>query len=139
MKPIAYLFILLVTFGVSERASANELMDFTTDGCSKSPDGIPMWEPDAFLDCCVKHDVAYWHGGSAEDRLHADENLRTCIEDKGYHDIAKTYYYAVRFGGSPLFNTSYRWGYGWKEDRGYHPLNREEWHQVLLRLSKIPH
>lgn len=134
MKKLIALFILL---GAMSFAQANELHDFTSDGCSKSPDGVPMYEPEVFLDCCIKHDVAYWQGGTAIDRLHADQDLRSCIEERGYPEVAKTYYYAVRFGGSPLFNTSYRWGYGWKQDRGYAPLSREEWHQVLAKILKV--
>ncbi|WP_413575805.1 helicase [Bdellovibrio sp. HCB290] len=129
--------IFLIFLGIASPAMANELKDFTSDGCSKSPDGIPWYNPDAFLDCCIQHDIVYWHGGTADDRILADQDLKACIDKTGHPDIAKTYYYAVRVGGSPKFNSNFRWGYGWKENRGYTPLTQEEWDQVEIKLQTV--
>ncbi|WP_413558605.1 helicase [Bdellovibrio sp. HCB209] len=134
MRSLILLFILAGSMSVTH---ANELNDFSSDGCSKSPDGIPVYSPDVFLSCCIKHDISYWQGGTEEDRLLADEDLRSCIEAKGHPDIARAYYYAVRVGGSPKFNSSYRWGYGWKEDRGYSPLSYVDKIQVVQKLLKL--
>ncbi|WP_413585265.1 helicase [Bdellovibrio sp. HCB274] len=128
--------LFLVFMGFAHPAMANELNDFTTDGCSRSPDGDWVNDPEVFLDCCVRHDVAYWRGGTSDERLHADQELKVCIEDKGYPKVAEAYYYAVRMGGSPKFHTSYRWGYGWQKDRGYTPLSFEEWRLVLQKTFK---
>lgn len=41
------------------------LRPFYSDGCSLSPDGYPNATIDQkWVKCCVKHDVAYWIGGS---------------------------------------------------------------------------
>lgn len=32
----------------------------------------------------------------------------------------------VKIGGSPRFDTSFRWGYGWNYTRGYTKLNNKE-------------
>ncbi|WP_216662021.1 hypothetical protein [Niveibacterium sp. COAC-50] len=47
-------------------AWADTLKPFTTDGCSSFPDGTP-WQQTLWLDCCVKHDIAYWIGGTKEE------------------------------------------------------------------------
>jgi len=80
---------------------------FTSDGCSKSPDG--NW-----VSCCMEHDISYWCGGTKQDRLDADNKLQQCIAHKGhpiYGWVANKL--GVQVGGSPLWPTSFRWGYGW--------------------------
>lgn len=135
MKTAIVLSFMLI-LGFAHQSVANQLSDFTTDGCSRSPDGIWIEDAEAFLDCCVKHDVAYWRGGTADERLNADHQLKVCIENKGYPNVAETYYYAVRMGGHPVFHTSYRWGYGWQIDRGYSPLSNSDWMQVIHKIIK---
>jgi len=41
----------------------------------------------------------------------------------------------VRVGGTPLFPTSFRWGYGWGYPRGYKELSSEEL-QLVEQLKK---
>jgi hypothetical protein len=73
------------------------------------------------------HDLSYWRGGTEEDRLTADRNLRTCVEQKtGDHALAETMYLGVRAGGGPHINTPFRWGYGWPYGRGYKALTEGE-------------
>jgi hypothetical protein len=43
----------------------------------------------------------------------------------------------VRVGGSPLFPTSYRWGYGWSYQRGYQPLSEREKRQVSDQVQRL--
>jgi len=40
-----------------------------------------MWPDDGWVACCVEHDIAYWCGGSADDRWRADNELLLCIRD----------------------------------------------------------
>jgi hypothetical protein len=127
---------ILVALIMPSQATANELKDFSTDGCSVSPDGTP-WDPTAFLDCCIAHDISYWQGGTVEDREAADHTLKACIEKKGFPEIANVYYYAVRMGGTPKFKTGYRWGYGWSEDRGYSALDLTERYQIFTKLRRL--
>jgi hypothetical protein len=79
---------------------------FESDGCSCFPDG-------EWVECCVKHDLVYWMGGTSEERLHADSELQECVSVKGYPKIAKLMYYGVRIGGVWWLPTHFRWGFGW--------------------------
>lgn len=45
-------------------------------------------------------------------------------------------YYGVTFGGSPVFPTWYRWGYGWRYGRGFQSLNLYEKQQVEEKLQR---
>ena len=102
------------------------LSDFRSDGCSLFPDRSLITNED-WCDCCFEHDIAYWMGGTREERLAADIALRECILEKtGSQELAELMYEGVRFGGSPYFYNWYRWGYGWSYDRKYQPLTDEE-------------
>ncbi|MFC1623538.1 hypothetical protein ACFL05_00240 [Patescibacteria group bacterium] len=92
------------------------LNEFKTDGCSLWPDYILdySWE-----DYCVKHDVRYWLGGTEEERLKADEELRDEVNSvlPGMGDVI---YIGVRAGGRnliPLIPFPWGWGYGWDSER----------------------
>jgi hypothetical protein len=112
------------------------LKPFSTDGCSLFPDGT-FSDKDKWQDCCIEHDIAYWKGGTEQDRLDADLELKRCIfERTGDAMLAQTVYDAVRTWGSPIFPAWYRWGYGWPYGRGYEPLTEEEQRQVNERLRE---
>ncbi len=92
----------------------------------------PFWER-----CCVEHDRAYWRGEVADGyakRMHADVQLKRCVSYMGRamseglsvkldtkpEDIVTAFdmaagmmYDAVRLGGKPCTDHSWRWGYGW--------------------------
>jgi len=117
-------------------ATASELKSFTTDGCSLFPDGTPM-DRALWCDCCFNHDIAYWRGGSKVEREEADKTLRACVLDRtGSKALAEMMYDGVRAGGSPVFPTWYRWGYGWKYGRGYRTLTGEEQQQTIDTLDR---
>ncbi len=117
--------LLLVVFLVA-CARQEEIGDFRTDGCTLFPNKSLIDESD-WCDCCLVHDIAYWKGGTEEDRLAADEALRLCVLERTGDDIlARVMFDGVRLGGSPHFPTWYRWGYGWPLDRGYQALTRAE-------------
>lgn len=102
------------------------LADFSSDGCSLFPDRS-LINADDWCDCCFEHDIAYWKGGTEEERLAADIALRECILEKtGNAELAELMYEGVRFGGSPYFYNWYRWGYGWSYERKYQALTPEE-------------
>lgn len=116
-------------------ASASELHDFTSDGCSLFPDGNRK-DRALWCDCCLAHDIAYWQGGTKEERKHADEVLRDCVlERTGSKALSDMMYNGVRAGGHPAFLTWYRWGYGWKYGKGYAPLTEQEKQQVREKLN----
>ncbi|MDH3974855.1 MAG: hypothetical protein OEV42_11300 [Deltaproteobacteria bacterium] len=109
---------------------------FRSDGCTLFPDGT-MKNQNLWCDCCLQHDIAYWRGGREEERLKADETLRDCVKAKtGNRELAELMYRGVRLGGSPVFLTWYRWGYGWPYGRGYEPLSERELESIKERLSE---
>lgn len=115
-------------------ATAGELKDFRSDGCSLFPDGT-LQQQDLWCECCVAHDIAYWQGGSRNQKKQADQALRQCVKRKtGNIPLADTMYYGVTLGGSPAFPTWYRWGYGWLYGRGFRPLSPHEKQQVEEKL-----
>jgi hypothetical protein len=86
---------------------------FTSDGCSMSPD-------EDWAGCCIAHDIAYWCGGSFEDRRRADDRLGQCVESLGHgRTLARAMQFGVRLGGAPKTPFPWRWGYGWSEIRAY--------------------
>jgi hypothetical protein len=132
MKPFLALGALLWT----TVAIGADLAPFTSDGCSSFPDGTPV-NQSLWLDCCVRHDLAYWKGGTYEERLDADLALEQCVAKAGEPEIARLMLHGVRTGGNPFFLTPYRWGYGWPFGRGYRALTPEERIQVAKRLESL--
>lgn len=107
------------------------LRPFTSDGCSMSPDGLPLTEKNqAWIQCCVVHDTHYWMGGTAEQRESADNELGRCIAEKGYKEIGQSFTAAVKYFGGPDSSQTFRWGYGWNYRRPYKPLDQSEISQV---------
>ena len=131
MKNILFVFILL-SFGVN----ASEIKPFTTDGCSMFPDG-DLQNNSKWIECCTKHDYAYWKGGTREERELADNELKQCVALLGENDISLVMHAGVRLGGEPLYPTWYRWGYGWPYLRGYKELTKEEKAQAQKRLIEF--
>lgn len=89
------------------------------------PDGT-LDEPQAWLHCCVAHDLKYWAGGTWMERLDADKELRDCVIREGYYEMGWVMFLGVRSGGEPTLPTPWRWGYGWSFGRGYRALTDEE-------------
>ena len=136
-RRLSILAVLTVLTAVTTCATAGaaDLGEFTSDGCSLFPDGT-IAERSKWCDCCFEHDVAYWQGGTEEERKVADAALRSCVlERTGDTALAETMYLGVRAGGHPVFPTWYRWGYGWSYGRGYAPLIDDERKQVKLMLD----
>lgn len=106
-------------------SAADQLQPFRSDGCSVFPDGT-LTEKNLWLSCCTDHDIAYWKGGTREEKIAADLALRQCVEALGQPTIAKLMQTGVRVGGSPYLPTGFRWGYGWKQRRAYKPLSQPE-------------
>ncbi len=120
------LLLVLLALAAAGCATPRRLRPFTTDGCSAFPDQ-GLGQRQDWHDCCVAHDMAYWHGGGAEERAAADLALRRCVEARtGSPALAETMYLGVRAGGSALFPTSFRWGYGWRFDHPNAPLDEVE-------------
>jgi hypothetical protein len=124
---ILILFLGLLLSGCSQQKT---LKPFTSDGCSLFPDRSLIDSKD-WCECCLEHDIAYWQGGTYEQRLAADEKLRDCVLAKtGDEMLANAMFAGVRAGGSPWFYNWYRWGYGWSYERKYQALTLEEQRMV---------
>ncbi len=125
----------LALSGCALFGTAKSLTPFSSDGCSLFPDGWPT-QPDLWLDCCVEHDIAYWQGGTSDQRLMADVELKRCVARvTGDAILADNMFLGVRFGGHPIFPNWYRWGYGWPYGRQYKPLTKAEKKQVEELLA----
>lgn len=77
-----------------------------TDGCTLVPDFN-------FSACCDAHDRHYWQGGSCAERRQADRELVQCIRQAGHPHLAPLYGIGVRLGGTDIWPTPWRWGFGW--------------------------
>ncbi len=114
-----------ILFSASCASQQSNPVAFSTDGCSSSPDGT-LTDPNRWKQACTIHDYRYWRGGTPQQRLDADRELRDNIVSTGDPLIAQIYMVVVRLGGSPWLPTSYRWGYAWDWPRGYGHLSAEE-------------
>ncbi|HTG02214.1 MAG TPA: tyrosine-protein phosphatase [Nitrospirota bacterium] len=138
LAAVAVSFLLLGLAAAPGHADSETkgIKPFSSDGCSLFPDGT-IKDRAAWCDCCQIHDIAYWQGGTAEERKKADAELRTCVEERTNDKaLAETMYLGVRAGGHPALPTWYRWGYGWNYGRRYAPLTDAEKLQVMDRLHE---
>jgi len=83
---------------------------FTTDGCTLWPDGSFTGTP--WQKCCIAHDVAYWCGGTSDERATADEELRRCVSEEYGAVMGVVMWLGTRAAGHPLVPFYWRWGYG---------------------------
>lgn len=133
---LALLTTLVLSWPGPFDAHAADLRPFTSDGCSLFPDGT-IRDRTKWCDCCLTHDLAYWQGGTGEERKKADEALRECVLERTQDKtLAETMYLGVRAGGHPAFPAWYRWGYGWSYGRGYKPLSEAEKQRVRERQDE---
>ena len=129
-------YCLILFLFISTATLAEEIKPFTTDGCSAFPDG-DLENNAKWMQCCIKHDYAYWKGGTKIERETADIKLKQCVAELGENNIAEIMHWGVRIGGEPFYPTWYRWGYGWPYNRGYAPLTKEEEQQVKFRMIEL--
>lgn len=129
-----YSLLLLIVAIKPHAALASEIKPFTTDGCSIFPDGY-LNDNALWLECCIRHDFAYWMGGTEQQREAADHQLQQCVADIGEIALSQLMLFGVRAGGSPFYPTWYRWGYGWPYLRGYQPLNKDELTEIKRKLN----
>lgn len=118
-----------VTSSALKESELQELKAFQSDGCSAFPDGT-LFEQELWLKCCQAHDYAYWKGGTFEEKEASDKELETCVSKVGEPAIAALMLLGVTVGGSPLFDTEFRWGYGWPYYKAYGKLSKIELQQI---------
>ncbi|MGD9630532.1 MAG: hypothetical protein AB7V18_14925 [Pyrinomonadaceae bacterium] len=115
MKRVLFSIIgLLVLTSVAQPQVAKRVeppADFVGDGCTLFPDGN-------YRECCYRHDLDYFRGGSSKERRRSDIRLYRCVrQKKGWHNeiAAPIMFLGVRIFGVPLLPTSFRWGFGQKK------------------------
>ena len=133
-KTLKLLLLYLFSF-FAISAHAGKIKPFTSDGCSSFPDGTYQ-QNQLWLNCCKAHDFAYWQGGTYQQRLDADKELKECVAKVGEPEIALLMLAGVRVGGTPFLPTTFRWGYGWSYPRFYGELTKEEKQQIEESISQ---
>ena len=128
-------FIYLSALSFSIQAA--DIKPFKSDGCSAFPDGT-LEQHQLWLRCCHAHDLAYWRGGSYQEREQADLTLQACVASVSDATLAALMLTGVRIGGSPYLPFTFRWGYGWPWPRGYKPLTANELAQIEASLKNQP-
>lgn len=90
---------------------------FVYDGCTFFVDSLVFSD---FTYACLKHDIAYWRGGTEEEREIADKKLRNDLRECGLFGKVVAYpaYVAVRLFGDSFLTRSVNahWGFGWEEE-----------------------
>jgi len=145
MRPILSLLQFLFTaLLLACPVRADVLKDFSTDGCSSAPDGIWFVRPNAFFHCCLIHDIAYWKGGTRDEKSQADTEFRSCISKRSHELVGSVYYSSVRSFGSAKTSFSFRWGYGWQRENHlgppsnpYRPLTDREKQMAEEKLKLV--
>lgn len=103
---------------------------FTTDGCSGAFMRLVRlyWRLTGQHEltvqvtaCCVKHDRAYWAGGTAAERVAADAELARGVAALGQPLLARLMFIGVSVGGHWILPFSWRWGYGYRWPLPYRP------------------
>ncbi len=163
IRSLSCIFLLWVSVANS-KAGAAEITSFSTDQCSMFAEEdfvIPKKENLSWYQqnnnskavkvdwsqCCVAHDLAYWMGGSENQKALADNELSVCIrssyrQQAGIDSVYTGHIlWAVQqFGGPLVFGSpstySFRWGYGWPIGTPFRSLNTEERQQVVSELQK---
>jgi hypothetical protein len=87
---------------------------FVFDGCTLFLDGFL---DSSFLSACLEHDIAYYYGGSKEERLMADRVFKEAIGQSGKAGMVFKYpmYWGVRLLGDSFIARSQNanWGSGY--------------------------
>ncbi|MCP8899686.1 FAD-binding oxidoreductase [Gilvimarinus xylanilyticus] len=129
--------VAIIALGLSvPLIQAQSIAPFSSDGCSRFPNGT-LEQQDLWLECCEKHDFAYWRGGTYTQRREADQALEACVAKLDEPVIASVMYMGVRLGGTPFVPTDFRWGYGWPEYRGYRALSTAEQQSVEKAIEAL--
>lgn len=130
------IFAIFILTGSSAFA-VGQLSPFQPNGCSFFPEGTPK-QKNAWHCCCVVHDFEYWAGGTAQERVAADEKLFQCMQNKS--DVAAVVAY-VGVRANPR-----RWGSAWRQEQpawvrqikmsNWQTRTAEDWAQLGAAFSE---
>jgi len=139
MKMLTLIFTLVFsinTFAQSSEESV-ELKPFSSDYCSKWPDGKDE-EPAQWADCCFTHDMHYWIGGTEDEKKASDLGLKECVKLSGASLNSFIMYIGVRIGGKPG-DAEYAWGFGYNSSKGYEKIPALELEKAKTLLEQSPY
>ena len=105
-----------------------ELRPFCTDGCS-----VVGNKTKTSFKCCVEHDIAYWSGGTREDKYRADGRFYQCLLRTEGQRVAEAYSAAVALYGDPY------WGLDWIDRPRFKKLTDEERCVVAMSTPANPY
>ena len=110
---IAVLLLASVPAAAQVKARVEPPADFTGDGCTLFPDGN-------YRECCYRHDLDYFRGGTERERRESDKRLYRCVRSKkGWQNeiAAPLMLFGVRVFGVSFLPTPFRWGFGQRKKR----------------------
>lgn len=101
-----------IAFG-TERGKEVPTLPFVHDGCTLFPDKLPGLD---LAHACYEHDIAYWHGGSSEERKLADTRLKEAAAAQGMFGqiMQLPVYIGVHLFGDTFLTRMFNahWGFG---------------------------
>ena len=108
----SFIFAFLLTLPVGSQTRAEPPENFTGDGCTLFPDGN-------YRECCYRHDLDYFRGGTEKERRESDKRLYRCVRSrKGWQNevAAPLMLFGVRVFGGSFLPTPFRWGFGQRKN-----------------------
>jgi hypothetical protein len=130
-------FLIFLASCATTQKKPNKIAPFKSDGCSMSPDGIPLVDSNLWVHCCFVHDISYWAGGEIELRETADKELGRCVAKESSKVQGEIMFEGTHIGGVPNDIFPWAWGYGWRQNMGYHKLSEKELIQVFEQFDSI--
>ncbi|MGE3611564.1 MAG: FAD-binding oxidoreductase [Bacteriovoracaceae bacterium] len=114
-----------------------QVNDFYSDGCSMYPDDEKIGGKTSWIHCCFVHDIAYWMGGTSEQRMDADLELKQCVSQVTSKAHGEIVFLGVRMGGGPNTKLPWRWGYGLTNYTGYRELTDQDKEAIEKKYESV--
>jgi hypothetical protein len=131
-----YLAVFALVLSYNTHATDLTLKTYESDGCTMFPDGSTnnktLWRH-----CCDLHDLRYWFGGTKDNELQADLNLKSCVDEVAGPVVANMMYLGVRTGHYSPIKNKYKWGWGWGSREEWLPLTADEKIYISTELDYL--
>lgn len=134
--PLFLALVALPLFACSSRVpfSTGPVTAFQSDQCTFWPDHA--FDKD-WSECCYRHDLFYWAGGSSSERVKVDQELKSCIKKHSGSFNAHLMFAGVRLGSlSPVKFKGKQWGNAWGDEIRQTPLKKKEVRQLERSLHQ---
>lgn len=126
---------LLLLFLISTSGYSLELAPFYSDGCTFFSEGNKRYD---WSECCLKHDIDYYFGGTRKRRRQVDRELKTCVKNKANKTLAFIMHTGVSLGHLSPIKSKYAWNKAWNKSREKNSDEFSFYEQVLMfnRMSE---